>query len=1104
MKRYLKTAILSFLFVLLWVFPVYAEEASDPEVIMPVGLETPPEDLLETDEYGIQPYSLPENYDETELFFELEGRIKNALLSGETYVDISDMNIDRNAYALYTLRYYSPYLSNGIDITCYYNMSNIYTRITIENPMSIEETSRYFLSIDQKVSEILQQVSDDMSAEQKALSIHDYFIYEYEYDYDNLLNGTLPDDSYRSGGLFLNETGVCQAYAYGYRYIMNRLGIECYVTSSDSMNHAWNIINIDGSYYHVDCTWDDPVYDRLGLVSHHNFLLSDTAIQQGDDNSAHTGWDLTNLICDNTMYDNAYWTDIDSKIISCGDNVYYIADNAVYTRNLSDGTISKLKDLGKWYVWGTSNQFWTSSYSGLFYHNGELYYNTATEIRKISLDGQNDTLVFTPDTTNGYIYGSRKHGGELQYVIKQSPSGTTEKISMPIPFTVQPTGIMLEKSEIQLNVNDSISIGYVLIPGEAVSQLTWNSEDPEVAIVSDGVVTAIAAGTTTVTVVTDNGVSASCMIEVEAPVPEPEKYTITYNLNGGSNHADNPSSYEVTTDTIILGNPTRTGYTFAGWYSDSNYTIKVTEITKGSTGNKTFYAKWTANQYTIRYDGNGATGGSMEDTVSCKYGTSYTLSANGYTKKGYKFAGWATSASGAVVYANQASVKNLTSTNGKVKVLYAKWALASYKITYNLNGGKNNSENPTAYKMTTATITLKNPTRTGYTFQGWYSDSAYKTKVTQIAKGSTGNKTLYAKWTANKYTIRYNKNGATGGSMADTTSCKYGTEYTLRANAFTRKGYTFTGWATSADGDVVYADKASVKNLTSKNGAVKTLYAKWKLTTYKITYNLNGGKNHSSNPSNYKITTATITLKNPTRTGYTFKGWYSDSAYKTKVTQIAKGSTGNKTLYAKWEANSYKIRYNKNGATGGTMADTSCIYGKSYTLRTNAFTKKGYTFAGWATSASGDVVYANKASVKNLSSTNGAVKTLYAKWKKNTYKITYNLNGGKNHSSNPATYTVTTATIMLKNPTRTGYTFKGWYSDSAYKTKVTQIAKGSTGNKTLYAKWVKNATYVYVTKTGACYHRETCSTIKNSASLTKLTKTDAENKGYKACSVCKP
>ena len=221
--------------------------------------------------------------------------------------------------------------------------------------------------------------------------------------------------------------------------------------------------------------------------------------------------------------------------------------------------------------------------------------------------------------------------------------------------------------------------------------------------------------------------------------------------------------------------------------------------------------------------------------------------------------------------------------------------IKSYSITYVLNGGKNNAKNPSVYTSLTETITLKKATRKGYTFKGWYSDSKFKKKVSKIEKGSTGDKTLYAKWEKTKYTI---------------------------------------------------------------------------------TYKLNSGKNNAKNPKSYTITTKTITLKSPTRKGYTFKGWYSDSKFKKKVTKIAKGSTGNKTLYAKWE--------------------------------------------------------------------------------KTKYKITYVLKGGKNSTKNPSKYTITTKTITLKKPTRKGYTFKGWYSDSKYKNKVTKIKKGSTGNIKLYAKWVKN------------------------------------------------
>lgn len=225
------------------------------------------------------------------------------------------------------------------------------------------------------------------------------------------------------------------------------------------------------------------------------------------------------------------------------------------------------------------------------------------------------------------------------------------------------------------------------------------------------------------------------------------------------------------------------------------------------------------------------------------------------------------------------------------------------------------------------------------------------------------------------YTVKFNGNGSTSGSMSSQ-SFTYGSSKALKTNKFKKTGYTFTGWNTKKNGrGTSYANKADGSRITTTNGKTVTLYAQWERTKYTITYKLNGGKNNSKNPAAYTKVTKTINLKNPSRKGYTFKGWYTDAKFKHKITQIKKGSSGKKTLYAKWQ--------------------------------------------------------------------------------KNTYKITYNLNGGKNSSKNPKSYTVTTKTISLKNPSRKGYTFQGWYTNAKCTKKVTQIKKGSTGNMTLYAKWKK-------------------------------------------------
>lgn len=146
----------------------------------------------------------------------------------------------------------------------------------------------------------------------------------------------------------------------------------------------------------------------------------------------------------------------------------------------------------------------------------------------------------------------------------------------------------------------------------------------------------------------------------------------------------------------------------------------------------------------------------------------------------------------------------------------------------------------------------------------------------------------------------------------------------------------------------------------------------------------------------------------------------------------------------------YKITFKSNGGKG-SMSKQSMAKGVSTAISKNKFSKKYYTFAGWKTKAKGKgKSYKNKQKIKLTKNI-----TLYAQWKLTKYKITYKLNGGKNAKKNPTAYTYKTSTIKLKNPTRKGYVFKGWYLDKKFKKKVTVINKGSRGNKTLYAKWKK-------------------------------------------------
>lgn len=171
-----------------------------------------------------------------------------------------------------------------------------------------------------------------------------------------------------------------------------------------------------------------------------------------------------------------------------------------------------------------------------------------------------------------------------------------------------------------------------------------------------------------------------------------------------------------------------------------------------------------------------------------------------------------------------------TDTAQKIKVIVTA-SVKKYKIIYILNGGKNNSKNPLYYYENSDSIYLKSPTKKGYKFKGWYSDSSYKIKVSKIEKGHTGNVTVYSKWAANTYNIKFNSMGGTG-KMPVMKNISYGKLKRLNACKFRKNKYVFCGWATSKEkarkGIVKYKNKEKIKNLTASNGKTIVLYAVWK------------------------------------------------------------------------------------------------------------------------------------------------------------------------------------------------------------------------------------------------------------------------------------
>lgn len=567
--------------------------------------------------------------------------------------------------------------------------------------------------------------------------------------------------------------------------------------------------------------------------------------------------------------------------------------------------------------------------------------------------------------------------------------------------------------------------------------------------------------------------------------------------------------------------PTRKGYTFAGWYTQSNGT--GTKYDPGSNyaadqngGTVNLYAKWTPWTYNIKYDQN------VKSTSSSKTVTDMpaaqtktqeidvTLSSMTPKRNGYIFAGWSTSANGSVEYKPGSKFTKDLDSNGASITLYAVWTPWKHTVHYNSNiptnaptGTTTVSNMPNDQTKTfdeKLMISSNKPTRKGYNFAGWSTSAngnvVYQPGAEYKNDQNGGTVTLYAKWTAWKHTVTYDKNVPADSKKTDVKNMPgnqtkiYDQNLTLQSNVPTRIGYTFVKWTTNKDGTgTAYQPGSQYSYNRDSDGGTVTLYAVWTPWKYTVRYDKNVPANSSSQtvsnmPADQTKTeevNLTLSSNKPSRNGYIFNGWQAQINGKAVDYQPGatlsydpdvKGSVI--TLKAKWTAWKHTIHYDKNvpaSSSSQTVAnmpeDDTKTFDITKTISSTKPSRNGYIFNGWNTQKDGKgTAYASGAAYKH--DQNGGTVTLYAIWTPWVHIVHYDANGG-DQSSVPNDQKKTygqSMNVATKVPTRNEYKFLGWTtgkdgSGTFYNPGDAYYHDQNGQTVTLYAKWVQLYTVKY-------------------------------------------
>lgn len=775
---------------------------------------------------------------------------------------------------------------------------------------NITYTISYYTTLEQeqaltaKVNSIMQELAlDGKNDIEKVRAIHDKICEITDYDYYNLNNNPNYKLMYTAYAALCNGTAVCQGYAVAFYRLCKEVGLSVRIISGlgNGGNHAWNIVKVGDYYYNIDTTWD------------------------GQDPETHYGYYLQNEI---DFADHVRDEEYDTA------EFHTVYPMAKYSYGKE--TLTKLEKANLNFTFTTISESTVStSASGkpkvlIFYNasdsNGldtiqdvsELNITTAdiiavevkqaakSTVEQVKASYGNDSIIFCYDTTNTtnqnfwrypqtiagissitypvlvyidaqnivqYFEQGQVTGGHVEDILIRT-CGLTQELDT-YELTLDANGGIVSPQKVDTQENGT----YPGLPNptrNGYNFVGWYTGAEGGKLIKEG-----------------DSLAENKNHTLYAKW-NPITYSLNYELNGGSTNGGNPLQYTIETDTFTLKNAVpQYGETFAGWYKENTFRNKVTNIPTGSTGNITYYARWKMATPTFVTEDSNVGYGQKIALQTARPGAEiyYSLDGSDPVVGGHLYGG-------EIRIEEEVTIRAITAYEDHVPSEIVEKRYIPYTSVFTLKDQSLELRKNVPYTLEIEELP------TGKTEE----DVTWTSLSTKIA---TVNKGVVTPLSVGQTTIRATVKDYKGSTITAECVVKvlpaqyqvvfYGYEGNVIKDeiveegknaeppeAEVREGYLFTGWDTSYK---------SIKKHTD----VHPVYAP---EIYRVNYQLNGGSTNGGNPDQYTIETETITLKSAaSQYKETFEGWYEDNSFSKKVTNIAQGSTGEITLYAKWKLN---------------------------------------------------------------------------------------------------------------------------------------------------------------------------------------------------------